>query len=396
MNTIIDYVDWRGDLPFKQSPFNEIDAVIFTQLAYIDFSEIVSSDFNKTILLKDAAVQIASSENFEQRVNFGPLINAEIVTLLQKAGESNRFGKIKLCGYVSSTDTEQEKQFAAISLILENKTNLIIFRGTDQSIVGWKEDFNMAFKMPIPAHIEAVNYFDKACKSLKGKIRVAGHSKGGNLSIFSATYCQERFQKRIIEIYNYDGPGFEQIVLNDKRYINIQKKIRTFVPKKSIVGMLFDTNTEKTIVESSNNGIMQHDPLTWNVLGSSFVTLDEISKESEFINKTLKIWLNKTDKDKRENFIETVFGIIESTEANNITEITDNLFKTSSKMIQTYKNLDAETKDVLFETAKIFVKSAKDAVHNSIHEKNTSISRDITHNPLTNLGFGPSNTIEPK
>ena len=108
MNTIIDYVDWRGDLSFKQSPFNEIDAVIFTQLAYIDFSEIVSSDFNKTILLKDAAVQIASSENFEQRVNFGPLINAEIVTLLQKAGESNRFGKIKLCGYVSSTDTEQE------------------------------------------------------------------------------------------------------------------------------------------------------------------------------------------------------------------------------------------------------------------------------------------------
>jgi hypothetical protein len=369
MNTIIDYVDWRGDLSFKQSPFNEIDAVIFTQLAYIDFSEIVSSDFNKTILLKDAAVQIASSENFEQRVNFGPLINAEIVTLLQKAGESNRFGKIKLCGYVSSTDTEQEKQFAAISLILENKTNLIIFRGTDQSIVGWKEDFNMAFKMPIPAHIEAVNYFDKACKSLKGKIRVAGHSKGGNLSIFSATYCQERFQKRIIEIYNYDGPGFEQIVLNDKRYINIQKRIRTFVPKKSIVGMLFDTNTEKTIVESSNNGIMQHDPLTWNVLGSSFVTLDEISKESEFINKTLKIWLNKTDKDKRENFIETVFGIIESTEANNITEITDNLFKTSSKMIQTYKNLDAETKEILFETIKIFIKSAKDTVQSSVHEK---------------------------
>lgn len=369
MNTIIDYVDWRGDLSFKQSPFNEIDAVIFTQLAYIDFSEIVSSDFNKTILLKDAAVQIASSENFEQRVNFGPLINAEIVTLLQKAGESNRFGKIKLCGYVSSTDTEQEKQFAAISLILENKTNLIIFRGTDQSIVGWKEDFNMAFKMPIPAHIEAVNYFDKACKSLKGKIRVAGHSKGGNLSIFSATYCQERFQKRIIEIYNYDGPGFEQIVLNDKRYINIQKKIKTFVPKKSIVGMLFDTNSDKTIVESSNNGIMQHDPLTWNVLGSSFVTLDEISKESEFINKTLKIWLNKTDKDKRENFIETVFGIIESTEANNITEITDNLFKTSSKMIQTYKNLDAETKEILFETIKIFIKSAKDTVQSSVHEK---------------------------
>ena len=369
MSTIIDYVDWRGDLSFDQSPFNEIDAVIFTQLAYIDFTEIVNSDFSKPILLKDVAVQVASSEDFEQRVNFGPLINSEIVTLLKKTGKSKRFGNIKLCGFVSTTDTAQEKQFAGITFILENKTNLIIFRGTDQSIVGWKEDFNMAYKMPIPAHIEAVNYFDKACKKLKGKISLAGHSKGGNLSMFAGTYCIPKNQKRIIEIYNYDGPGFEQIVLNDKRYINIQKKIRTFVPKKSIVGMLFDTNTEKTIVESSNNGIMQHDPLTWNVLGSSFVTLDEISKESEFINKTLKIWLNKTDKDKRENFIETVFGIIESTEANNITEITDNLFKTSSKMIQTYKNLDAETKEILFETIKIFIKSAKDTVQSSVHEK---------------------------
>ena len=381
MNTIIDYVDWRGDLSFEQSTFNEIDATIFTQLAYIDFSEIVSSDFNQTILLKDAAVQIASSENFEQRVNFGPLINSEIVTLLQKTGESKRFCNTKLCGYVSSTDTEQEKQFAAISFILENKTNLIVFRGTDQSLIGWKEDFNMAFKMPIPAHIEAVNYFDKVCKKLKGNISLAGHSKGGNLSIFAGTYCIPKNQNRICKIYNFDGPGFEQIVLNDKRYINIQKRIRTFVPKKSIVGMLFDTNTEKTIVESSNSGIMQHDPVSWKVLGNSFITTDEISSESEFINKTLKIWLNKIDKDKRENFIETVFGIIESTKADNLTDITENLFKNSTKMIQYYRNMDAETKEILFETIKIFIKSAKDTVQSSVHEKIQEYQGTLHLNP---------------
>ena len=160
MNTIIDYVDWRGDLSLEQSPFNEIDAVIFTQLAYIDFSKIVSSDFSKPLLLKDVAIQIENSENFAQRVNFGPLINSEIITLLQKTGESKRFCNTKLLGFVTSTDIEEEKQFASITFILENKMNLIIFRGTDQSIIGWKEDFNMAYKMPIPAHIEAVNYFD--------------------------------------------------------------------------------------------------------------------------------------------------------------------------------------------------------------------------------------------
>lgn len=369
MNTIIDYVDWRGDLSLEQSPFNEIDAVIFTQLTYIDFSKIVSSDFSKPLLLKDVAIQIENSENFAQRVNFGPLINSEIITLLQKTGESKRFCNTKLLGFVTSTDIEEEKQFASITFILENKMNLIIFRGTDQSIIGWKEDFNMAYKMPIPAHIEAVNYFDKACKKLKGKISLAGHSKGGNLSMFAGTYCIPKNQNRISEIYNFDGPGFEQVVLNDNRFINIQKKIKTFVPKKSIVGMLFDTNSDKTIVESSNNGPMQHDPLTWLVLGNSFITTDELSSESEYINKTLKIWLEKTDKNKRETFIDSVFGIIESTEANNLSEITENLFKTSSKMLQYYKNLDGETKEILFETVKIFLKSAKDTVQTSVHEK---------------------------
>lgn len=369
MNTIIDYLDWRGDLTFTQSPFNEIDTVIFTQLAYIDFTGIVNSNFSETILLKDAAVKIASSEDFENRVSFGPLINSEIVNLLQKVGESKRFYNTKLCGFISTTDIEQEKQFAGITFIIEEESNLIIFRGTDQSIIGWKEDFNMAFKLPIPAHIEAENYLDKACEILKGKIHLAGHSKGGNLSIFAGAYCLPKNQNKIAEIYNFDGPGFEQIVLNDKRYINIQAKIKTFVPQNAIIGMLFDTNSEIIIVKSSNNGIMQHDPFSWDVLGSSFITTDELSKESEFINKTLKNLLNKIDKEKREAFIDSVFGIIESTEANNLTQITENLFKTSSKMLQYYKNMDSETKEILLETVKIFLKSAKDTVQTSVHKK---------------------------
>lgn len=360
MNNIIDYIDWRGDLTFKNSPINELDAAILSQLAYIDFSGIVSSEFDELISLRQASVLLATSENFESRVNLGPLINKEITTLLQKAGESKRFCNLKLCGFRSSIDIEQEKQFAAINFIFEDKTNFIIYRGTDQSIVGWKEDFNMAFKLPIPAQIEAVKYFDEACKNLRRKFILGGHSKGGNLALFSATYCNLKNQKRILEIYNFDGPGFEDTVLNDKRFINIKDKIKNFVPKKSLVGILFETGVEKIIVESSNNGIMQHDPVTWNVLGTNFITTEELSKESQFVDKTLKNWLNKTDKDKRENFIETVFEIIESAEANNITEITDNWIKTSAKIINHIRKIDNESKDIIFETIKIFFKSAQE------------------------------------
>ena len=126
---------------------------------------------------------------------------------------------------------------------------------------------------------------------------------------------------------------------------------------------------------------MQHDPVSWKVLGNSFITTDEISSESEFINKTLKIWLNKIDKDKRENFIETVFGIIESTKADNLTDITENLFKNSTKMIQYYRNMDAETKEILFETIKIFIKSAKDTVQSSVHEKIQEYQGTLHLNP---------------
>ena len=360
MNNIIDYIDWRGDLTFKYSPMNEVDAVILSQLAYIDFTGIVSSNFNEPISLRQASVLLASSEDFEQRVNFGPLINKEITTLLEKASKSKRFCNLKLCGFKSVLDIEQEKQFASINFIFEDKTNFIIFRGTDQSIIGWKEDFNMSFKMPIPAHIEAVNYFDKACKNLRGKFFLGGHSKGGNLALFAGAYCNEKYQKRILQIYNFDGPGFEETVLNDKRFINIKSKIKNFVPKKSIVGILLDTGIDKTIVESSNNGIMQHDPVTWNVLGNNFVTTEELSKESQFIDKTLKNWLKKTDKEKRENFIEALFNIIESAEANNITEITENWFKTSAKIINHLRKIDNETKDIIFETIKIFFKSAQE------------------------------------
>ena len=105
MNNIIDYIDWRGDLSFKISPLNEIDAVILSQLAYIDFSDIVSADFSEKISLRQTCVFLTTSSDFEKRINFGPLINSEITTLLQKAGESKRFSNIQLCGFVSSSRT---------------------------------------------------------------------------------------------------------------------------------------------------------------------------------------------------------------------------------------------------------------------------------------------------
>jgi hypothetical protein len=258
---------------------------------------------------------------------------------------------------------------SAVTFIVDDKLWCPVFRGTDNTLVGWKEDFNMTFQDGVPAQRLAAEYINELYKFKKCRIITGGHSKGGNLALFSATYCNSKNQKRILEIYNFDGPGFEETVLNDKRFICIKSKIKNFVPKKSIVGILFDTGIEKIIVESSNNGIMQHDPLTWNVLGTNFVTTEELSKESLFIDKTLKNWLKQTDKDKREIFIEALFDVIESAEANNISEITENLLKSSTKMIHHFHNLDSETKDMIFDTIKIIIKSAKDTVQTSVHEK---------------------------
>ena len=345
MADIFDYINWRGDLSFNQAPFNEIDNLILSRVSYFPFDNIVEND--ETITMNEAYARFKKLDSGKARI----LLEKD-VDLFPALAHSNRFGNLYLKKFVSKTDYQEEKQFSAITIVIPDGTSYVSFRGTDNTLVGWKEDFNMSFMKLVPAQADAKNYLNELAAQTAGNFRVGGHSKGGNLAIYASAFCDESVQKRIIEVYNNDGPGFFEEITETENFLRILDKIHTYIPQSSIIGRLLNHAEKSTIVESTQVGIYQHDLYSWQVLGNRFVVMNELSNESEFINKTLKEWLKGLTEEQRKKFWVALFEILSSTNAETLSEIKENWFNNSKVIMSTYKNLDDESKGVIIKTTK--------------------------------------------
>ena len=218
MGNIMDYLDWRGDITFEQSPFNEVDNVILAQLAYVNFRDIIPSPEEKrSITLKEAS-QMFFDMYTENELKQDKSFISEAPFLMKKAAASKRFGNLILSNYVDTVDETLEKQFGAFHIRISPKHTYVVFRGTDDTLVGWKDDFNMSFIMPVPSQEAAVEYINSTCQYIRGRLYIGGHSKGGNLAIYSAVKCSERVRKKIDCVYNNDGPGFDVNMIKSAKY----------------------------------------------------------------------------------------------------------------------------------------------------------------------------------
>ena len=266
-----------------------------------------------------------------------------------------------LCNYTNKIDPIQEKQFSAITILMEDGTMYIAYRGTDNTIVGWKEDFNMSFSELVPAQIDAVAYLEKVAKQYKRKIRVGGHSKGGNLAIYASAFCSSKVQKRIMNVYNNDGPGFCDKIVNSQSYQKILDRVHTYIPQTSIIGRLLNHQEEMTILKSTETGIMQHDLYSWQVLGGKFVE-DELTSSSEFMDKTITNWLKEVTPEQRGKFIDTIFEILNTTQAETLTDIKNKVFSNTKLMIKTYQNLSQEDKKMITKTIEEFLRIGRNNI----------------------------------
>lgn len=361
MNTILDYIAWRGDLSFEASPINEVDCLIFCQLSYLDFSSIVSSSFNKQMRLKDAAAMFENAPDFEQRKKSSETMGKDNFPFLKEVAATDRFGNVLISGFASNTDDVAEKQFAAVTFEFAKNNAFIAFRGTDGTIVGWKEDFNMAFMSPVPAQKDATAYLAASANAdKKRKLIVGGHSKGGNLAIYSSVFCDEKTQKQITAVLNFDGPGFEQNILLSAEFTKMLPKLQTYLPQSSVVGILFNHREECTEIKSSESmGIFQHDPFTWSVKGRVFEKVEGLTNDSKFIDSTLKDWLEQLDNNQREMFVDTLFEVLYATEARSLSDLSDNWLKKSSAVIKALARIDPETRNAVLKIFKLLLSSAK-------------------------------------
>ena len=305
MAGMLDYIDWRGDLSFAQDPPNGVDALIFSSLVYIRFGGMAESDPRTPVCLRDVAEQFFALEDYEERIRV-----KNDLELLRAAAASNRFGYARLCMYRDVLIPEQETQFAAATFLLDDGSAFLAFRGTDYSLVGWKEDFNMSFQQTVPAQRLGQQYTREIAAEYLMPLRLGGHSKGGNVAVFSAARSAPMIQDRILEIYNHDGPGFTEYMMGDPGYLAMVPKIKTFVPQSSVIGMLLEHEEPYTVIRSKTVSLLQHDPYSWEIMGKTFIPVEEITQDSRFLDATIKTWFAGLTIQERNQLVDVMFTLL--------------------------------------------------------------------------------------
>lgn len=354
MGTLFDYVAWRGDLTFSQAPFNEVDSLIFALLSYVEYKGIVSEQHSADpISLQAVANGFFARNPNPKKVSIGLIVPKEIIRLLWAVKGSRRFRQVGMNAYVNKIDLEAQMQFSAVTFLLETGDRVVAFRGTDDTIVGWKENFNMSFMEVVPAQRHAVAYLNQAAGFAKGKLYVTGHSKGGNLAVYSSMHAEKTIRARIAGVWNHDGPGFRDNILHDPDYLEIKPQIKTLLPQSSLVGMLLEHEEDYTVVKSRQKGFLQHNGLTWDVKGGAFVRVKNLSAESRRTDKTAKKWIESMTLEQREQFCEALYRILSSDHALTLTD----LVSIKNRWLLRGLKLDDEVWQVLKKTLPLLIKA---------------------------------------
>ena len=353
MADFFDYLTWRGDLSFEQVPFGKIDALLLAHLTYSIFDGVVAESFSEKKTFSQVAKDFSETPDYESRINIGFLINKRTAELMFKTAESERFRNVELCGFRNIYNEENVEQFAAVTYLVNGKP-VVALRGTDDTIIGWKEDFNIAWLPQIPAQKDALEYFEEAAAAFKENFVLVGHSKGGNLVINTAVGCGDKLQQRIDKVYNFDGPGFAKEFFESISYKAVEDRIYSFYPEFSVVGMIFHHPKFYEIVKSDGFAFWQHDAMNWQISGKDFVNAGDFTDESKIFYSAFNEWIDKLDTEQKKNFVETMFCILEASGAKTNNDIERETLKATAKMLAAYAEMNREKRKELHEILSMF------------------------------------------
>ena len=346
MSRILDYINWRGDLSFEQEPFNQIDAAIFSQFSLLDFDDIVPTSGDGRKLSEIFELYLEKGYKIKERV--GLLISNKQHYLFEAAAKAPRYKDLLLSNYERIYDFENPCQFEAMTISLGDKT-LISFGGTDDTIVGWHEDFELLYLDEIPCHKLGREYLKKIAGTTNGEILICGHSKGANIAMEVLLSAPNELFQRIPKVYCFDGPGisqssYEQAVLDGR--IN---KITSYVPYRTSIGKLFDHYEEFKIVECTANLAFQHDLLTWHIYRNDYIYKDTVSADSIYLDLHLKKVINELTIEQKKLFVSALFNLFYSTGAKTLLE----LYASRAKLIPNFLKLKKSERNILND---VFVK----------------------------------------
>ena len=351
MQNVLEYLKWRGDIPFSAFSYCEADYLVFAQFSYMPLAGIVSSAFRPEITMGEAARALYTRLTGEKEPSILDL--EENLVFLRRIIESPRFSALYVSGFVEIFDKEAQEQFSAVSFTVPDEKSpdgyslTVAFRGTDSTLIGWKEDLNMAFSDAVPSQLDAVKYLESAASAFSvGPLYVCGHSKGGNLAVYAAAFCDRSVQERIVAVRSLDGPGFLPEVIERDGFRRITGRTVTVVPQSSVVGILLEHAEEFTVVRSyATVTPYQHDPYTWMIDRCGYVTVENLTQSSRYLDETLSRWVSDMSPEMRETLINGLFGIVEQTGAEDVRELFSG--KNLIVMLRALRKLDPETAKVI-------------------------------------------------
>lgn len=345
MGTILDYIKEYGDYTFTEKPLNEVDSLVLCQFAYLKFDGIVPGAGERTDAV---SMDFLEGHQDKDRLFADERYRENNTALFRGMLDSARFSTLRMNYYVNMIERDKETQFSAITFFLEDGTIYVAYRGTDETIVGWKEDFNLAFSKPVIGQVRSVEYLNKAASEFERPFYMGGHSKGGNFATYAAMNCKEEVRERIVKIYNHDGPGFRPEIREQGNYDRIAGRVVKIIPHSSLVGMLLESHAAGyMVVESKSFGLLQHDPYSWLVRGDEFVRVKDIYKGRKFMDETLNEWILSLNEEQIHSFVDTLYEVVSASKAVTLIDFTADWKKSMTAVVTAFKGLDEETASMI-------------------------------------------------
>ena len=326
-----------GHLTLEEHPFDELDALVLSQLVYLPLDGFLTREGRCSI--EEAWAYI------RDHVTIHPLdaFQKRRFDLFETCSELPRYAYWEISGYASEVDEKREMQFCACTYELQNGSRCIAYRGTDMTLVGWKEDFNMSYTT-VPSQHEAAEYIQRAAQGNGDILYLCGHSKGGNLAVYAAAVTDASTRERIRRVYSFDAPGVDEETLHSHGYALAAERISSYLPQSSIVGMLLNYHPVYTVVKANALAVLQHDTMSWQVRDGAFVVLESVDMTSRVTDEAIHAWLATIEPEERRFLVDTLYRVVASSQADLLTELVDEWRESANRMLEAVRGLQTDEK----------------------------------------------------
>ena len=356
MKNMLDYIKEFGHVSFEERAFSEIDALVLTELEYLPLEKVVPSDENGENFVTVKEIAEYMQEHKQELFDENPMmITEERHEVSQVIADAPRFQSLKFFGVVSVWDKDTTKQFAAVTVEVEPSVRLVIYRGTDETLIGWKEDFLMTYSPLVAAQTDAKEYLAKQASLWGGDLMISGHSKGGNLAIYAAATQEEDVQLRIVDIFCFDSPGLYRSVLETKGYQNIVPLAMRYIPQDSLVGLMLESEVPYVIVKSNATGAMQHSAMTWEIEDGQFIKMEKLTKNSQLNDQTFKKWTESVSDEELELFWNVFFELLFSVGIDTVNDLYGQFMHYVQEFLKAAGDMDEEKRELLTRIALLLV-----------------------------------------